>query len=460
MEQKKKLKEKVFQKFVRDVLERKSISCEKSIVFDYKEKAFGDNAVLIEFDAFCENGFEEYVGPVIFEIRPRNLSQDAIRLFQERINNNTTLKRAKVIYVVNEKIDFVTLLDNTVILDLDTINRWIKDYPIEYFNALNSKDELEISNKGKNEEVIPYEDDEFERIKEIYIKGLGIEVRKGRPLGLVLGAGVSIEQGAKKWNDLLLDLKQLAQKRGLADDSNKLADKVGGSSLTTAQMCKDIFKNERDFLWEVHQSLYPQKSFTLKKGSELEAVARLANRHKNLRHFRILTYNFDDYLERYLNDVGVVYTILDSVKDEYFKGKTKAEVYEMNGKITNEFNVYHVHGYLPYSSNKTSLRGSICLTEADYNLLYNQPYSWPIISQMSFFRENMCLFIGCSLTDPNIRRLLELACTDGRWHYAIIHKEGLSTKDLAQATAHFYRLGVRIIWIDDYSEISAILDRI
>lgn len=64
---------------------------------------------------------------------------------------------------------------------------------------------------------------------------------------------------------------------------------------------------------------------------------------------------------------------------------------------------------------------------------------------MSFFRENICLFVGCSLVDPNIRRFLELAKIQDHWHYAILIKGGLSIKDLAQATAHFYRLGVRTI---------------
>lgn len=111
---------------------------------------------------------------------------------------------------------------------------------------------------------------------------------------------------------------------------------------------------------------------------------------------------------------------------------------------------------------------SICLTEADYNMLYNQPYSWPIASQLSFFRENTCLFIGCSLSDPNIRRLLEITAYNPPKHYAIFAMtykstdalgytttKQLTSKDRLQIENHFYRIGINILWVKDYSEIPA-----
>ena len=60
--------------------------------------------------------------------------------------------------------------------------------------------------------------------------------------------------------------------------------------------------------------------------------------------------------------------------------------------------------------------------EDDYNTMYNDAYAWQIGTQLSFFRENKCLFIGCSLTDPNIRRLIRMAEKERKKHFAIINK--------------------------------------
>lgn len=100
------------------------------------------------------------------------------------------------------------------------------------------------------------------------------------------------------------------------------------------------------------------------------------------------------------------------------------------------------------------------------NMLYNQPYSWPIASQLSFFRENICLFIGCSLSDPNIRRLLEITAYNPPKHYAILPMmykrtdasgavvpKQFTTKDRLQIENHFYRIGINILWVRDYSAI-------
>lgn len=219
------------------------------------------------------------------------------------------------------------------------------------------------------EKIFPKSKQDFEEKNKNYLERLCSIIKKGESLGIVLGARVSIEQGAKSWDDLLSKMKREVKNGGLSDNPDNLSKKVGGSSLTTAQLCRDIYKDETDYLWKVHESLYPHEKFSLNGKSELAAVARLSDRCKMLRHFRILTYNFDDYLERYLNNQLIKYALLESQKDEYYKGKSKSETYELSGTVIYEFCVYHVHGFLPQAPNKSSIRGSICLIEADYNLL-------------------------------------------------------------------------------------------
>ena len=98
------------------------------------------------------------------------------------------------------------------------------------------------------------------------------------------------------------------------------------------------------------------------------------------------------------------------------------------------------------------------MTEENYNDLYNHPYSWQISSQLSFFRENVCLFVGCSLADPNLRRLLEMTKAEGKTHFAIMRNDLTTIKDLTVATSHFARLGVEVIWVNSFREITTVLN--
>lgn len=60
----------------------------------------------MEFDAVAPDGFEEYVGPVIFEFKPQGkMSEQTLTTFGKRIKNKKMYNNATVIYIVNGKID-------------------------------------------------------------------------------------------------------------------------------------------------------------------------------------------------------------------------------------------------------------------------------------------------------------------------------------------------------------------
>lgn len=89
---------------------------------------------------------------------------------------------------------------------------------------------------------------------------------------------------------------------------------------------------------------------------------------------------------------------------------------------------------------------------------------------------NTCIFIGLSMTDPNLRRLLDIAAkkeiNEKCKHYAIMKRFAMNkTKEderikkfeqiIEELQETFYKaLGVNIIWIDDYNEIAEILEKI
>ena len=100
----------------------------------------------------------------------------------------------------------------------------------------------------------------------------------------------------------------------------------------------------------------------------------------------------------------------------------------------------------------------------------------PITSVPKKRAQPTCLFIGCSLSDPNLRRLLDIPArvSESPRHFAIMKRKSIqypptlqeSDKKLIKLYQNidnnvreelFRTLGINVIWIDDYKEIPKIL---
>jgi hypothetical protein len=106
----------------------------------------------------------------------------------------------------------------------------------------------------------------------------------------------------------------------------------------------------------------------------------------------IITYNFDDLLEKYFEKEKIPFKSIYAEGMSYTRRQTP---------------IYHVHGFLPRGSlNKDH---KIVLSEDMYHQQYNDTYNWSNLLQINTFKDKTCLFIGLSLVDPNYRRLLDIA---------------------------------------------------
>lgn len=454
------LKGRSFEAFVKSVLRQIAFSQKQDIFFESNLPSdllviqTGDNGL---FDAIAPNGFDDIDGPVVFEFKS---SQQSIKYdkLQSILNGlykrvmQLTFSDVTVVLVINSVIDPSVDIEKNIskripyknqvdlkIWDQSKINEWINLYPIDFSNAQS----FDVLSKTKETGVAITESDfatksqnNFAAIKNI--------IERADNFAFVLGAGVSVNPGAKSWDKLLEYFTEELKKQNIIDDEKKLSEKIGRSNIITAQLCKELYPNDSDYFWAIHQGLYSGRK-SINQSFALYHIARIARSCIAKAHFRILTYNYDDYLESYLENIHVPYNTL----------------YDSKSDINDSLSIYHVHGYLPEVKYKSHIqdryRKSIYLTEENYNELYNQPYSWQISSQLSFFRENICLFVGCSLADPNIRRLLEMTKKEDRTHYAILTKSGMTTNDLVKASNHFSRIGIEVIWVDDYTEISKTL---
>lgn len=361
---------------------------------------------------------------------------------------------------------------NIKILGKKIVNDIIKKNRILFINILSTKNKIE--DLFQQIKLVTVEDRESYDKRNIELL---IEKTKKDEFSLVLGAGVSFDSGALMWNELL-DLYSTKLINSNYISNKKLVYKqVGESNLIIAQLAKGILSYSDDntyyniLMKGLYPGLYPDNNIRedsnitdiktcfnensgaieIVKDKEdyiLYHVARVIHENKTKNNFRVLTYNYDNYLELFIDNI---------IEEEYRFDYNS--LYKFDTKATKSTSIYHVHGFLPYKRDvediEKSHMKSVVLTEQDYNNLYNNPYSWEIATQLFTYRENACLFIGSSLTDPNIRRILRITKNKDEnnysMHYALMHKpENISTIDYAIIEKHFYEIGIIIIWTNDY----------
>lgn len=304
-------------------------------------------------------------------------------------------------------------------------------------------------------------------------------------LVLVLGAGVSMGFGLPNWDTLLqkLMIDTIEKEQKVSTVLSKLFTNIFSPSPLIAgrYLQRNYEEKKRSFEEEVRKTLY--ENLDINQPSELmdEIVNFCVAPGKSPNIDSIISYNFDDILEQRLSKVGIKVP---------FK-----PIFGIGMNPNGDLPIYHVHGYLPQKG-KLSENNQITFGESIYHKQYNDIYSWNNIVQINKFRDSNCLFIGSSLTDPNIRRLLDIAKrqkgTKEEYHFVFkmrykeeiiknrvetILKENtqiLNEKSLAEMklddTIKFLieiiqrfdetdttSFGVKTIWINEWAEIPALL---
>ena len=222
--------------------------------------------------------------------------------------------------------------------------------------------------------------------------------RSGK-LVLVLGAGVSMSYGLPSWNVLLqrLMMTTLEKDNNASGILSKLFTKIfNPSPLIAGRYLQKHFENNKtSFEEEVRKLLYQEIRRETKSKLMDEIIRYCIAPGKSPNLNSIITYNFDDILEYNIQKSG-----LDLPYESIYGNSVEVD--------TSKLLIYHVHGYLP-EVGKLTEANQITFGENVYHKQYTDIYSWNNIVQINKFRENDCLFIGTSLTDPNTRRLLDIA---------------------------------------------------
>jgi|GEM_PF-1223404 hypothetical protein len=336
---------------------------------------------------------------------------------------------------------------NIQILSIEEVIKLLQKYPIEA-SRLNDLISDEKNTKNILKEINT-STSELETTEEdiIYKKNKNIELLKEKlhngELSIVLGTGVSIPFGALSWNKLVNYMYE-AIDSGKFDNANNAFSKIGNDNLSKVQYIKlELLKNKIKYSKTLYNGLYNSYNNNYPyNNTSLYALANLINGRK-IR--KIITYNYDNYLEIILKNRKIEYSLMVSNENYY----------------ENFLPIYHVHGYLPYEvKDKEMIDGAdtIVLSEDDYFKLYNNSNHWQVAIQLQSFKDDVCLFIGNSVTDYNEKRILNYTKQKFKCHFAIFVRDNLSIQDILKINNYYLEIcNIEIIWADSIADISKII---
>lgn len=447
-----------------------------------KQILVGSETIYRALDIIMPDGIDSDESCIAVKIKIYRHKQMGLRVIYDTIGH-FSINRGDInkllLIVVNELPDSIRkrieekknqLNFELVIWDIDDLVRIFRNNEslfVDTYNNLNTVFLRETINNG-----ILRNNRTYLEKREKYVEQLHVQYKNDN-IVLFLGAGASNEANIATWNTLISELfvalidKQLSANyiQIEKEDKEKIVKEVisqnGNSPLLQTRFLRNGFEN--DFEELVRDILYRNAVDT---SDLLEEIGQLCipNRGK-LGARAIINYNFDDLVEKNLKRLRVKYHSI------YGEGMLPD---------TDELGIYHVHGFLPQEKdNYENLTKSLLVfSEEGYHKLMLEPYNWANISQLNYMINNTCLFIGLSMTDPNMRRLLEIAAqkrmeNDGECqHYAIMRRFKIKDSEETDSIKSFERvneslqesffkeLGINVLWIDEFSEIPILLKKI
>lgn len=274
-----------------------------------------------------------------------------------------------------------------------------------------------------------------------------------------LGAGLGPDVKMPMWTELLGDLMNKAQANSHTAigsvDYNDIDKSCNHSALIIGRYIENGFSSLNDFKAQMHSSLYKNNP---KPDSDLYKSIVQAIKTRKVK--QVITFNYDDLVETALMNAGMsVHSIFDR---SHYSGS--------------DFPVYHVHGMIPQTR---KIESTPVLSEKDYHTLYKESFHWSNVVQLHALSSTTCFFIGLSMNDPNLRRLLDISrnginkdsATGRACHYAILERKPLNSEkpNPSKDAEHFAMqermmedLGINVIWYEHnkFNEIPTIIKKI
>jgi hypothetical protein len=229
------------------------------------------------------------------------------------------------------------------------------------------------------------------------VRFLGNQMVAGR-LALVLGAGISMPFGLPNWPTLLQELRKVLKTDPLLKGNPNLKDDPppNWDLKRLAEDLRIIYEESggttQGFLDHVSSALYSNhriKVETLLENRTLAALGAFVMSSKRGRAGAVISFNYDDLLEYYLDYHGSVVVSISA--DKYWA--PSADVV-----------IYHPHGFLPKFTNRTRSDDLVLDQESYSKAVGSKELWWEQIRLL--LRQHFCIFIGLSGNDDNLDSML------------------------------------------------------
>ncbi|OUS09979.1 hypothetical protein A9Q93_13280 [Nonlabens dokdonensis] len=458
-------------------------------------KPFDSSPRRMGFDAFAPEGLEDIKGPTQIEIK-FNVDRYPLNRFIDNILNRNIL--AHIEEFKNLLIITPTPISNRTRHRLEIITEKEKPpfdiliWGPEEVNKIVSKNRKEANDIANNlfslriESAVTRQAVDWKKERESRLEILKNFYQRGQ-FSFFLGAGVSSSAGMPDWNTLLNSLfvtyltNEFDNELKIGDaDINQIVNRLNEIDEPSALMAarylrKGLDKSDtesKEFIKAITKNLYKLRNTKKPIDSKLiKAIVELCiPKRTGAKVKSVVTYNFDDLIERQLIKQSIQFHSIYS--DDDFNDP-------------DELPVYHVHGFLPENENDYEGldKSTLVFSEEGYHLIYSDAYHWSNLVQLSNLRDNHCLMVGLSMTDPNLRRLLDISSrnTDKTKHFAFMKRitkeeftedKGKKVIDNIDGAQKFLdrhhnlneeimrELGVSIIWYSDYDEIPVLIKQI
>jgi hypothetical protein len=235
---------------------------------------------------------------------------------------------------------------------------------------------------------------------------------QSKNLTLFLGAGASVANGLPTWERLVLAMyfaaihtRHLGGWRPFPNYLFAIAEwhlkRLREPLEITARKLCNYYPSGQEFITELKKTLYA--GFRKGDGTEffpmdprqlceanptLSAITELCQTESGGVR-AVITYNYDNLLETAL---------------EHFPYEV---IWKAGPRRSDALPIYHVHGYVPVNEQESSQAEELLFTEEQYNRAMNDPYSWSNLIQIQAMAGSVGLMVGLSMTDRNMRRLLD-----------------------------------------------------
>ena len=446
----------------------------KNLIIHYKEKI---NNYHMEFDGLLPKGINEIYEPTLVEIKMRvnanyvnKLLNITTHLFPKytslllivasELKENDYKLIEKVKSTLPEKFN-LTIWDQKKIIDL--IQAY-QDFSKPLYD-FNEKNMLNFAIRTSNRKERDWEKD-----KEFYIGEINQFYNQDR-LVFFLGAGVSLDAGIPSWplliNRLNISLieKQFSNSIQLDNEDKKaLVELLNSNNNSTPLISARYLKAGlgESFISEVKKALY-ENIKPMEQHRILSTIAKCSHSARGRLGLKsIITYNFDDLLEKLLEKEII---------------KARSIYREGDIPLDNELPIYHVHGFIPQETEKYSDldKSLLVFSEEGYHALQSDFYSWSNLVQINALRENVAVLIGLSVTDPNLRRLLSIFAQRNNdcKHFVLLKRPFKENKiNIAQDTFDEFSkinhsiqdeilksFGLNVIWFEEYSQLPNLIGK-